>query len=279
MARNALLSALQAAMLAGAGGLQGSIQAKERETREMQEKKDREQKELEKLILYGREAINPALASRVPVGTPAPEMPKGPPPSSVIPMPSGPVDMAGAMQQLEKEEMADTIPMTLAGQTIYIPVGQRYRDEQERARLRAQEADIAGAVAKEQALQPFRMALATAATTAAGKVAAGRETAEAGRTTKAQERLRQESFRSLEAAGVQNIGPFDPNRRYEDEWASFTKMSPTDRMLLTRQSGGAAGTLPVFPGFTGGTTPAAPTATQRGNEVTVGGKKFIVPNP
>lgn len=282
MARNALLSALQAAMLAGAGGLQGSIQAKERETREMQEKKDREQRELINLITFGREAITPGpLASRVPAGTPAPEMPKGPPPSSVIPLPSGPVDMTGAMRQLETEETtpSGTIPLTFAGQTIYVPIGQRYRDEQEAARLRTQSADIESALAKARALQPLQMALATAATTAAGKVAAGRETAEAGRTTKAQERLRQESFRSLEAAGVQNIGPFDPNRRYEDEWASFTKMSPTDRMLLTRPSGGAAGTFPVFPGFTGGTTPAAPTATQRGNEVTVGGKKFIVPNP
>lgn len=51
MARNALLSALQAAMLAGAGGLQGSLQAQEREKKESERLRELETQALRDAIL------------------------------------------------------------------------------------------------------------------------------------------------------------------------------------------------------------------------------------
>lgn len=51
MARNALLSALQAAMLAGAGGVQGSIQAREREKKEAERQRELETQALRDALL------------------------------------------------------------------------------------------------------------------------------------------------------------------------------------------------------------------------------------
>jgi hypothetical protein len=51
MARNALLSALQAAMLAGAGGVQGSIQAREREKKDVERQRELETQALRDALL------------------------------------------------------------------------------------------------------------------------------------------------------------------------------------------------------------------------------------
>lgn len=273
MARNALLSALQAAMLAGAGGLQGSIQAKEREQARLQNEEERKRREMLDLVMLSREAVSPGpLATRAPAGMSMPEA-KGPPPSSVIPLPTGGVDMAGAMRQLEQEERipSGTTPITIGGQTLYIPTRERREAEEEGRALTREERAFQRQIELARTLQPLELARATAGATAgaiaAGRVRAGEATTEAKRASEATAKLRQESFNSLEAAGVPGVGPYNPNRRYEDEWASYIKASP-----LERGAGGAGG-VPTW------TSPTAATATQRGNEVMVGGKKFIVPNP
>lgn len=276
MARNALLSALQAAMLSGAGGLQGSIQAKEREQEQLQNEKERERREMLDLVMLSREAVSPGpLATRVPAGMPMPEA-KGPPPSSVIPLPTDGVGMAEAMRQLEQEERipSGTTPITIGGRTLYIPTRERREAEEEGRALTREERAFQRQVELMRLQHPLQLALATAGATAgaiaAGKVRAGEATADVGRTEKATAKLRQESFDSLKAAGVPGVAPYNPSRRYEDEWASYIKASPLDR---------GAGDFRGFGGYTGGTSSATETATQRGNEVMVGGKKFIVPNP
>lgn len=272
MARNALLSALQAAMLAGAGGLQGSIQAKEREQARLQSDEERKRRDMLDLVMLSREAVSPGpLATRAPAGMPMPEA-KGPPPSSVIPLPTGGVDMAGAMRQLEQEERipSGTTPITIGGQTLYIPTRERREADEEGRALTREERAFQRQVELMRLQQPQQLALATAGAEAGGRVRARETAAEVKRTEEAAAKTRKESFESLKAAGVPGVGPYNPSRRYEDEWASYIKASPAER---------GAGGSPAFGGYTGGASSTAATATQRGNEVMVGGKKFIVPNP
>jgi hypothetical protein len=130
MARRGTLTALQAA-LAGIGGAAGGyVQQEELKRKRLEEERQREREEARDLILYGREAITPGpLATRAPTALPKMEMPAGAPPSA-IPMPTGPVDFAGASRQLEQEEAvpSGTQAIKIGNQTLYVPVGQRYRD-------------------------------------------------------------------------------------------------------------------------------------------------------
>ena len=130
MARRGVMTALQAA-LAGIGGAAGGyVQMEDRKRKQLEADRERERQEQRDLILYGREAITPGpLATRAPAGQMAPEMPAGAPPSA-IPMPTGKVDFGGAMQALEQEEArpSGTEAIKIGDRTLYIPVGQRYRD-------------------------------------------------------------------------------------------------------------------------------------------------------
>ncbi len=161
MARRGVMTALQAA-LAGIGGAAGGyVQQQELERKRQEAERERKRQEQRDLITFGREAITPGpLATRAPAGLPTPEMPTGAPPSA-IPMPTGRVDFGGAMRQLEQEEAvpSGTEAVEIGGRTLYIPVGQRYRDIKRSEELMADKAAVERAkdVARAQGEVQFQL--------------------------------------------------------------------------------------------------------------------------
>lgn len=122
--RRGLSIALQTALGALSGAAGGYAQQEEMKRKRMAE-------DTEKLLRFGERFIEPGpLATRAPAGAPAPEAPKMPMPPSAIPMPTGQVDFGGATRQLEQEEArpSGTVAMEIAGQTRFLPIGQRARD-------------------------------------------------------------------------------------------------------------------------------------------------------
>lgn len=153
MARRGVMTALQAA-LAGIGGAAGGyVQQQELERKRQEAERERKRQEQRDLLTFGREAITPGpLATRAPAGLPTPEMPAGAPPSA-IPMPTGKVDFGGAMRQLEQEEAvpSGTEAIEIGGRTLYIPVGQRYRDIKRSEELQAEQSALDAAIARARA--------------------------------------------------------------------------------------------------------------------------------
>jgi hypothetical protein len=205
MARNALLSALQAAMLAGAGGVQGSIQAREREKKDVER-----QRELETQAL--RDAL---LSSQTELG----------------------------QKQFGLQEQQ----FGLQQQQFKAQYSPEALERQERVQRQ----------------------LAVAPTQAAAGSRAADTAAEQKRIVQKQEKDRFEGYQSLKSAGVPVPEPFNPNYRYEDEWAQYIKLSPFDRGAtvipsLTRDK-------PRVPGAAGAASPAGGSTFKSGN------KTFILP--
>jgi hypothetical protein len=243
MARNALLSALQAAMLAGAGGVQGSIQARERERKKMLEDKELERRasmDAELLKQYQRQeamdVINLLSSGKAVEVKPEPA---GLPPS-VIPLPRA--DQVGGRSGVE-----------MAGRKLAVLGADEFRQTQNQQAL-------SQALALAEAQAPFQRELAAIPARAAASGRVAEDTAEQQRLTKKQDKDRLEGYQSLKAAGVNVPDPYNPSYRYEDEWAQYIKLPPFER-------GAAGGTF--FPGFTGGKSrvpgadaPAAPAASK-----------------
>lgn len=144
MARRGVMTALQAALAGISGAAGGYVQQQELERKRQEAERERKRQEQRDLITFGREAITPGpLATRAPAGLPTPEMPAGAPPSAV-PMPTGKVDFGGAMRQLAQEEAvpSGTEAIEIGGRTLYIPVGQRYRDIKRSEELMADQAAV-----------------------------------------------------------------------------------------------------------------------------------------
>jgi len=140
--------ALQTALGALSGAAGGYAQQEEMKRKRMAE-------DTEKLLRFGERFIEPGpLATRAPAGAPAPEAPKMPMPPSAIPMPTGQVDFGGATRQLEQEEArpSGTVAMEIAGQTRFLPIGQRARDIARTQQIQEEEGAVQRAIriAREQ---------------------------------------------------------------------------------------------------------------------------------
>ena len=252
MARRGLATALQAA-LAGFGGYgQGVIAQRERERKQMLEDQDRARRasmDAELLKQYQRQealdVINLLTSGKAVEVKPEPA---GLPPS-VIPLPRA--DQVGGRSGIE-----------MAGRKLAVLGADELRQTQN------QQA-VAQALALAEAQAPFQRALAVAPTQAAAGARVAETATEQQRLTKKQEKDRLEGYQSLKASGVAVPEPYNPNYRYEDEWAQYIKLPPYER-------GAMGGTF--VPGFTGGKpqVPGAATPAGKTKTVVVNGKTFVV---